>query len=284
MDHDKPPLPRLDAALRQLAESRRRSLTSHPAPEELAAYHAGELAPEAEPALLDHLAVCRDCSDLLLHLAGFADLEPPAGVAELTDEQVENDWQQLRFRMRSENQQQQQPEKPPPAMPGAVPIRPAPPPPPPLGRAARGVSLWLPVAASVLAVLGVLSGMYQSVRAGALERQLEQQKEPWSATSLVFAPPMRSVEEDVQRVSARDGAILSFYLDDVELYPAYEAEIAGHARIPLAPPRDEDHGLVLVLPPGYLQAGERELEIRLFGVQGETRVPVDRHRIRVDDP
>jgi hypothetical protein len=36
----------------------------------------------------DHLALCRDCSGLLLDLAAFPDLEPPAGVPALSDEEV----------------------------------------------------------------------------------------------------------------------------------------------------------------------------------------------------
>ncbi len=145
-DDEKPPL---DAALRHLAEQQRRSLTSHPTPQELAAYHAGELPPEAESRLLDHLAICRDCSDLLLDLAGFADLKPPQGVPELTDEQVEQDWQALRARMGKEEPERRPAE--------VVPIRPA----GPAAKLGPSYPVWLPVAASLLAVLGFSFGLYK---------------------------------------------------------------------------------------------------------------------------
>jgi len=46
---------------------------SHPEPDELAAYHGGELAPERERRIQDHLAACRECAGLLLDLDGLAD-------------------------------------------------------------------------------------------------------------------------------------------------------------------------------------------------------------------
>ncbi len=142
-DDQKPPL---DAALRHLAEQQRRSLTSHPTPQELAAYHAGELPPEAEVKILDHLAICRECSDLLLDLSGFADLKPPEGVPELTDAQVEEDWQALRARM---------------SAPERKPAEVVPFPPTGMPRQERRYSQLLPIAASLLAtVLAFLLGFY----------------------------------------------------------------------------------------------------------------------------
>jgi len=46
---------------------------SHPDPEELAAYHAGELSSEEAGRVQDHLALCRECAALLLDLDGLAD-------------------------------------------------------------------------------------------------------------------------------------------------------------------------------------------------------------------
>jgi hypothetical protein len=46
---------------------------SHPEPETLAAYHAGELTADKEQQLQDHLLECRECSELLLDLDGLAD-------------------------------------------------------------------------------------------------------------------------------------------------------------------------------------------------------------------
>lgn len=92
--------PSLNAAIRHLAERERRS--DHPTPRELTAYHEGSLPPEAEARVREHLALCRHCSDLLLDLAGFATLTPPAGVPELTDAEVEEDWQALKAKLGAE--------------------------------------------------------------------------------------------------------------------------------------------------------------------------------------
>jgi hypothetical protein len=62
----------LRSSLAQLAgETRRRQGSSHPPPEALAAYAAGELQPAAAEVLLEHLAVCRSCALLLLGFPAF---------------------------------------------------------------------------------------------------------------------------------------------------------------------------------------------------------------------
>lgn len=268
-DDEKPPL---DAALRHYLEQQRQSLTSHPTPQELAAYHAGELPPEAEAQILEHLAICRECSDLLLDLSGFADLKPPQGVSELTDEQVEEDWQKLRSRMREGKGKKERTAE-------VVPIRPPAPPPAPVRWTS---SPWLPVAASLLAVLGFSFGLYQSAQVGALRQQLEAQRTPWSPPSLdLFDETVRSEEdEDVQRVPSQGWAVLSLYFTDEETYPAYEAEIVGQANIPAVPGQGDK--VVLVLPPDSLKPGNHE--IHLFGVKGDQRIEVGTYQIQVDGP
>lgn len=256
MDHEKPPL---DAALRYLAELKRRSLTSHPTPQELAAYHAGELPPEAEARILDHLAVCRECSDLLLDLSGFADLKPPEGVPELTDEQVEQDWQKLRSRMREGKERTAE----------VVPIRPAGPVPKP----ERTYSLWLPVAASLLAVLGLSFGLYQSSRV----------EQPWSPVAVTLdATTQRSAGgEELARMTSEGGAILSLYFDAEQTYPDYEVEIGDRATVKVARPGEDGLPVSLVIPPNYLKPGE--YEIRLYGVNGD-RQEVETYHLQVDGP
>jgi Putative zinc-finger len=95
----------LTAALRHLAEQERRTPSEHATPGELTAYHEGTLPPAIEARVQEHLAHCKLCSDLLLDLAGFADLAPPPGVPELTDAQVAEDWQALRARMGAEKKE-----------------------------------------------------------------------------------------------------------------------------------------------------------------------------------
>lgn len=249
MDDEKPPL---DAALRHLAEQQRQSLTSHPTPQELAAYHAGELPPEAESRLLDHLAVCRDCSDLLLDLAGFADLKPPAGVPELTDEQVEEDWQELRKRM-GEGEPERKPAE-------VVPIRPA----GPAAKPERTYPVWLPAAASLLAVLGFSFGLYQSVQVGKLSRP--------RVVPVISSEDVERGETSEIAISARDGGVIYLDSDPDEIYPAYEAELVRDgevlARVPVGAIAHES---VPLLVPGPLKPGT--YEVRLFGVSGDQRKP-----------
>ena len=95
MDDDKPPL---EPTLRALAQKARRDLDDHPTPEELVAYRSGELTPQDEERIQDHLALCRDCSQLLLDLKDFEE-DKPEDEAGLSDAQVEAAWRRLRPRL-----------------------------------------------------------------------------------------------------------------------------------------------------------------------------------------
>lgn len=99
MDRDKPPF---DPALKELAARDRRNLGPHPTPEQLAAYHARELPAEKVERIKDHLALCHECSALLLDLADFESPEPSPDAPALTDEDVDTAWQDLRARLARE--------------------------------------------------------------------------------------------------------------------------------------------------------------------------------------
>jgi len=102
----------------------------HPDPEELAAYHAGELPPAEEERLRDHLVACRECAGLLLDLDGLAD--PGFGAGTGSDDQ-EVVWQRLREEIQ-----------------GKAPVV-------PLRRPARAAPRWKPALAAALlaATLGL---------------------------------------------------------------------------------------------------------------------------------
>ena len=87
--------PALEPTLRALAARDRRSLSQHPTPEALVAYHSGELSGAEEEQLRDHLALCPDCADLLLDLVSFAEFNPPAEPATLANSEVEAAWQKV---------------------------------------------------------------------------------------------------------------------------------------------------------------------------------------------
>lgn len=249
-DDQKPPL---DAALRHLAEQKRRSLTSHPTPQELAAYHAGELPPEAEAQILEHLAICRECSDLLLDLSGFADLKPPQGVPELTDEQIELDWQRLRERMREGEGRKETKER----TAEVVPIRPARPVPTP----ERDRRRWKPIAASLLlgGALGILFGIYFEMPTGSSKMQM----------GSMIDPGLAERGEGDPSFSVREIGAIRFIPDvDVDAsYSSYEAEIDRDGEV-VKRIRVEtiDEDPVLLISEGWLHPGE--YQARLYGIRG----------------
>ena len=85
--------------LRALA-ARRRSGENHPAPDELVAYRAGDLTPEEDDRIKEHLTQCRDCARLLLDLAEFEQLTTPPEELGPVDVRSEASWQRLRSRLR----------------------------------------------------------------------------------------------------------------------------------------------------------------------------------------
>lgn len=78
----------IDASVREHAAEKRRREGAHPKVEELAAYHDGELGEGAVERIRDHLALCAHCSNLVLDLAGFSELEPPSEAYRLSEDDV----------------------------------------------------------------------------------------------------------------------------------------------------------------------------------------------------
>lgn len=62
-------------ASRKVAAAARRHLGPHPSPDELIAYHAGELSTVAEESLQSHLTLCPECTALVLDLAAFPEVD-----------------------------------------------------------------------------------------------------------------------------------------------------------------------------------------------------------------
>lgn len=87
---------------------------THPEPETLAAYHAGELGDTEAQRLQDHLLACRECAALLLDLDSLAD--PAFGAGSLSEADQEALW----GRIEGEIQKGQ------PALATVIPLRPAP--------------------------------------------------------------------------------------------------------------------------------------------------------------
>lgn len=76
----------------------------HLSMERLAAYRAGELAPDEAEAVQDHLAACPGCASALLDLARSGEMmaaeePPPPGAGVPSPAQTEASWQRLRARL-----------------------------------------------------------------------------------------------------------------------------------------------------------------------------------------
>jgi hypothetical protein len=91
--------PALEPALRAEAARERRTLGEHLSPEHLAAYHAGELTAAEDETVRDHLALCRECAEMLLDLVKFEEFTPAGETSGLTDGEVEAAWQRIEGRL-----------------------------------------------------------------------------------------------------------------------------------------------------------------------------------------
>lgn len=130
----------------------------HPEPEELAAYRAGELSPEAERRVQDHLVACPECAGLLLDLDGLADPQFGAGAPQAAAD-LETAWESLRAQIAAQG-----PETGPAAAPvvvhGAF-------------RRGRGPRWLYALAATLLLAVGLLSFQVAS-----LSRQVDRLSQP----------------------------------------------------------------------------------------------------------
>lgn len=240
----------------------------HPDLARLAAYHGGELAePEAEK-VREHLALCRDCADLLLDYQDFA-REEAAGTASATAAAWERDRKRVRAAVgRSVGEPEPGAELPPEARPWVAVRR-------------RPVLPWL-AAAAATAVSLVLAVLWWQARVELHgPRQVElAYLEPEGSSAL------RSPEAEVE-VSARPGVppVILLHLAEPSAFPRYQARIV--------PPAGESSDRILELEAagGGLFAVELgaepepgEYEVILSGIAGGERREVARYRFRIRAP
>ncbi len=92
-------------ALKVLAADERRRVTEHPAPEDLLAYHLGELGTaERREAFQDHLASCHECARAVLDMAKFPEVLPRAPQRALSESQLADETARLRTRIAEHRQ------------------------------------------------------------------------------------------------------------------------------------------------------------------------------------
>ena len=76
--------PAFEEAMKALAAQERQGLKEHPSPDELLAYHIGELQSEEIERVQDHLAVCGECSQLVLSLGPVVRSSAKEGGSKIT--------------------------------------------------------------------------------------------------------------------------------------------------------------------------------------------------------
>lgn len=256
---------RFDESLQSLA-ARRRAAEGHPSPDVLVAYRAGDLTAEQDERIKDHLAICRECSQLVLDLAEFEELEPRETIAAV-DVQAEEAWQRLRPKLAAEA-----------APAGAQPVDTRPdrqdPPleesaPPPVLRARPPVPFWrrpaLPWALAAILALCVV---------GLAQRQGGQRQ-----AEIIPLLALRANEEDATRGSADtlptitgSAAVeLPLPVDSPE-FPAYDVEVvpaSGGEAIPVGRESAPISTLFVSLPRQLLSDGEYRFQV--YGIDGGRR-------------
>lgn len=90
--------PSIDEFVGTVGAELRGGVSGHPSARELTAYHRDELTDEEMERIRDHLSLCRDCADLVLDVASFA--EPEAGSRTFAaSEGMPAAWESLRSRL-----------------------------------------------------------------------------------------------------------------------------------------------------------------------------------------
>ncbi|HEX5760095.1 MAG TPA: hypothetical protein VF121_12970 [Thermoanaerobaculia bacterium] len=247
----------LAVAVRKWADEARGQAGEHPAAERLAAYAGEELEAAAAERLRDHLALCRECSRLVLELRAFSTSAPAPDAPELAPAEVEREWERLRRRV------------------GGGGGRPAARP--------RAAAPWLPwaVAASLLvATLGVTTW------GASLQRRLREQALPRGDAELLDDFPTSGSREPERTV--RRGAPLLVVVDPpvprgVALFK-WEIVSARDARVPLwqgPAQRSRDGRFALQLPADFLAAGHYTLWLSGAGPRGRIELAEVALRVRL---
>lgn len=244
-----------------------RDLGSHPEPDELAAYHDGELPPEREARVQDHLSACRECAGLLLDLEGLADPDFGAGsgVSEVTEKEAL--WQRL--------QEEIQP------APHAAPVVPIRRPAISSPRSPR----WL----QALAATFLMAAVGLSFWVASLRRTVEELSRPqanamvldlYSGTSRAEGspPPVPSIP--------RDARLFTVILNPAghRRYDSYRVEITraggGEAWSGGGLQPNPFGSFSLILPRSALAPGD--YRVRLFGRTAANEEPIEEYAFRVE--
>jgi hypothetical protein len=271
-----------DELRRTLRETAAAGRGAHPEPDELAAYHGGFLPPEAERRLRDHLVACGECAALLLDLEGLAD---PGFGAGRPGAAAERDaaWESFRAQIAAAA-----PVPPPVTAPVSEPA-PAP--------VLRGTfrpernPRWLyALAATLLLAVGVLSYQVVSLshRGAELSRRIAEISRPEVNAPVVDLFPGSSRGDSPSTPPVvRQGSRFFILVPHAVPLPSYreygmENVDAHTGRLVVAErgrPPHRDLPWSLHLSRETLGAGD--YRVRLFGIDGSRKVPIEEYALRV---
>jgi hypothetical protein len=263
-------LEHLRGSLAQLAsETRRRQSGTHPRPEQLAAYAAGELRPAAAEAVLEHLTVCRPCARLVLELPAF--LATPAREREpaARDPEADRAWQELQDRLR--------PAPAAPSAPSAATARPD------EGSSAR--SRTGPPRRTILLLAACLAACLLGFPAWIVTHGRSRVPPPIVPVN----PPERTLGEPqppgpqptTLRLDA-EAAALVLYLPASQAYPRFDVEILdrdGRTTFPAAAAPISPQEILVLLAHEQLPPGDYRL--RVVGIDSHRRQQLGDYSLRI---
>lgn len=233
----------LDRALTSLFAEEHAGVAGHVEPEELLAYHEGELAPEDARRVRDHLEGCRDCVAALLDLETLAAPDPPRADG-ATDFELAAAWRTFRKSVD--------------------------------GAGRRPTLRWFQAAAAVLlaSTLGLSAWVIE------LRQARQQSSEPRLNVPVLYVESTRGPDGFDGRIeipAGEESFMLFLMPTDLREFASYEVEISGTGGglawsgggLELS-----DYGALRIgLSRRFLPTGD--YRIRLYGVSGEGREPLD---------
>ena len=252
----------LNAGIRGLAAEARRALASHPSPDELLDYHAGDLSAAERERIQDHLALCPECARAVLDLAAFPGVEPAREEDRLATAEVDAEWR--RFQRAAGV----------PAMPRRAPAASS----PRLAYALAavlllavvGLSLWI---GRLRSEVGALSGPKVNVLVADLAPREQAVERSAAGEETVRVPPWT------------DRLLVILDLAEAPADPEYRVEIAAlggreiWSRRGLRP--SEDGNFTLEVPRRLLSPGR--YVIRLYGLRGNAWTRAAEYGVRIED-
>ncbi len=234
---------------------------AHPSPEQLLGYHDGELEAAERERVVWHLAACAECTQAVLDMARFPEVEALDPRQRLSATDVAERWRRLRDRLRRE---------------------------PPAEHKAPVVELkprsrsWVSSLGFARAAAAVLLVVTVALSATVLSMRRRAQDDAGPRLNLpIFELAASAVGERAEETSqtlrvpaGADGALLVLTLVDPRTHPGYRVEIRDASAPPADPiwdssdlQRSAEGIFTIEIRRGFLPAGRYQIEVR--GLDGD---------------